>query len=286
MRGLRFVVAMCLFSLLCSCGKGVYNGAIPDLKFTHITHNKAGKRCFYLFDDNPEHLNKDFLADGNNPSSIAHFGELKPGIYTVFSYHHRGTAAESEHDLFFDVLLRAENEASFKITKIGLDHDWKWNKAWADFSGTDVYLPEYLKTYNCTCLGRQCAKADGVCKNGCGCAVRNELVAADCERFVELNKEFTVKAGDNSLLSEIIPTIGENRINEIRHGGYNEPVWLMMELEILSGEMSVDTVAYTDKAMASRNFDTMKKGRLAYEPQFKWDCRLCAGCVGRAFLYL
>ncbi|MBO5059804.1 MAG: hypothetical protein J6C82_02660 [Clostridia bacterium] len=271
MRLIRLICMTCIIALLCSCSGGNnYSGEIPDLKFTPVKYDSEGKSCFYLFDDNPEHLDKDFLADGESPSSIAHFGGLVPGVYTVFSYHHRGSAAESEADLFFDVLFCTQDEAEFEIRAIGLDHDWQWNKAWADFSGVDVFLPEYLKTFDCTCRGRcSCKKADGECKNGCACTVRNELVKSDSARFVGLHKRIKLKSGESGLLSELIPVIGEERINEIRHGGYDEPVWLMMEFEIISGEMSVDTVAYTDKANARDNFNTMKKGRVRKEPQFK-----------------
>ncbi len=268
MKGIRLTVLACIFALTCSCSGNLsnYTGEIPNLEFTHVTKDESGKSCYYLFDDNPEHLNPEFLADGETPSSIAHFDELKTGVYTVFSYHHRGDAAESEQDLFFDVLFRGGSEAEYRITKIGLDHDWQWNKVWADFSGTDVFLPEYLKTSACICKNCSCSKADGTCENEkCGCIVKNELVQADSDRFSGLNK--VIKG--NQLLSEVIPNIGTERINEIRHGSYNEPIWLMMEFEILAGELSVDTIAYKNKDIAKSNFEIMKKGKVAYEPQFK-----------------
>lgn len=271
MRKFHGILLVFVMFILCACKDAQYTeqtyfGEVPSLEFSQVTHNEEGKRCFYLFDDNPEHLKSDFLADGEVPSSIAHFGELEPGVYTVFSYHHRGSAAEENEDLFFDVLFRSEN-AEFKITRIGLDHDWNWNKAWADYSGVDVFAPEIINSFNCTCFGKTCAKADGECDEDCGCAVRDVLTEADSGKFSGLNKRVSATSGENLLLSEIIPDVGMEQINEIRHGGYNEPIWLMMEFEIISGEMTVDTIAYKDKQNC--DFDEMKEGRVANEPQFK-----------------
>ncbi len=257
--GMLCIIAAAL--MLTSCGKG-YSGEIPDLIFWPAKYTDDAKPCFYLFDDNPEHLNPEFLADGEEPSAIASFDGLTPGVYTVFSYHHRGSAAQSEQDLFFDMLFGTQSGAELKINRIGLDHDWQWNKAWADFSGVDVFSPMYLRTYSCE-NGGDCGDAD------CSCRVENELTLSDSTQFSELGEKVILGAGDKKLLSEVIPDIAEERINEIRHGGYNEPVWLMMEFEIVSGELSADTIAYCDREKARENFDTMKNGRVAYEPQFK-----------------
>ena len=260
------LVLVMLFLCGCQTKKTAsYTGEIPELRFSHTTKNEDGKKCFYLFDDNPEHLKEDFLADGENPSSIAHFGNLEPGVYTVFSYHHRGSAAEGNEDLFFDVLFRGDGE--FKVTRLGLDHDWNWNKVWADYSGVDVFAPEIINSFNCSCFGKFCAKENSECDENCGCAAIDVLTQAEPERFSGLNEIVTSKSGENLLLSRIIPNVGNDRINEIRHGGYNEPIWLMMEFEILSGELSVDTVAY--KSMENCDFNAMKKGKVADEPQFK-----------------
>lgn len=269
MRLLRFLCVLCICTSLCACAPN-YTGEIPNLKFTPTEKTQDGKPCFYLFDDNPEHLHKDFLADGEIPSSIAHFEALKPGVYTIFSYHHRGDSAESDTDLFFDVLFRSTQPSEYKITKMGLDHNWQWNKAWADFSGVDVYAPEYLKSFDCTCEKCKCGEPDGVCPDtACPCTVRDEFFKSDSLHYDDLNHSITAASSDKQLLSEVIPKIKEERINEIRHGSYNEPIWLMMEFEIISGEMTIDTVAYTDLEKAKASFDTMLGGRVEKEPQFK-----------------
>lgn len=266
---LRLIFAMLICIFLCSCAPN-YRGEIPNLEFEAVKYTNDGKPCYYLFDDNPEHLHEDFLADGDVSSSIAHFENLKPGIYTIFSYHHRGDSSEAEEDLFFDVLFRPRINSEYKINKIGLDHDWQWNKAWADFSGVDVYLPEYLKSFECTCPDKACSKPDSICpEEVCPCTVRNELVEANPERYVETGEIFAISGGQYQLLSEQITVIKNEKINEIRHGGYNEPIWLMMEFEIISGEMTVDTVAYNDLEKAKEKFGEMIPGRVAKEPQFK-----------------
>ncbi len=271
MRFLRLLCFICIGILLCSCTpEQTYFGEIPNLKFSHVKYTHDGKPCYYLFDDNPEHLNKNYLADGEIPSSIAHFDSLAPGVYTIFSYHHRGSAAAKDTDMFFDVLFRASQKAEYKITKIGLDHNWQWNKAWADFTGVDVYAPEYLKTYNCTCTDSQCLKPDGACNNSnCSCTIKDELTKSNSGYYQGLNITSVVTPEKSFLLSEQIPVIKEDRVNEIRHGGYDEPIWLIMEFEILSGELTVDTLAYTDLEKAKANFETMEKGSLAKEPQYK-----------------
>lgn len=271
MRFLRILCFICICTLLCSCTfEQTYFGEIPDLKFSHVKYTNDGKPCYYLFDDNPEHLNKNYLADGDSPSSIAHFDSLKPGVYTIFSYHHRGSAADKDTDMFFDVLFRSSQNAEYKITKIGLDHNWNWNKAWADFTGIDVHSPEYLKTYNCICPDGQCLNPDGVCNNSeCPCTIKDELTKSDSNYYQGLNIPSVVSAEKSILLSEQIPVIKVDRVNEIRHGGYDEPIWLMMEFEILSGELIVDTIAYTDLNKAKSNFNIMKNGSLAKEPQYK-----------------
>ncbi len=267
-KGLLIILGILSAILISGCGADTYTGEIPTLEFSKVTHTPDGKPCFYLFDDNPEYLNKNFLADGDIPSSIAHFDDLGEGVYTVFSYHHRGTAAESQEDLFFDLLFSADSGAKYKITKIGLDHNWQWNKAWADFTGTDVYLPEYLNTYNCTCQNGRCFEDDGICDGECDCIVKNQLVKADSGHYQGLNELQNISNG-YQLLSEIIPTIDKERINEIRHGGTVEPIWLIMEFEILSGSLDVSTMAYRDKEKAKENFGAMEKGYLDDEPQYK-----------------
>lgn len=264
---MKKAVLLLIFVLaLTSCaGESIvtYGGDVPELRFLPVTHTADGTKCFYLFDDNPEHLNENFLADGETPSSIAHFEGLKKGVYTIFSYHHRGTAAESEEDLFFDVLF--SGSGVFKITRLGLDHDWQWNNVWADFTGEEVFAPEIINSSGCTCARKACGKADGECIGDCTCADKNVRYLPE-NKFSGLSTEKELCI-DRKLLSEIIPEVEGERINEIRHGGYNEPIWLMIELEILSGEITVDTIAYKDKQNC--NFDEMKAGRVADEPQYK-----------------
>ena len=93
---------------LCSCSKQeavFYDPSAPVIQFTAKKVNENGIKEFYLFDDNPEYLNANYLADGESPSAIASFNNLSEGIYTVFSYHHRGEAADYDEDLFFDTMF-------------------------------------------------------------------------------------------------------------------------------------------------------------------------------------
>lgn len=259
---------------LSGCFAGTINGftdeEIPNLKFSAVKTDDLGNDCFYLFDDNPEHLHSEYLADAEEPSSVAHFGGLTKGIYTVFSYHHRGDCADSDTDLFFDTLFRGEETAEIKIHRIGLNRDWDWNSVWADYSGTEVYAPEYLQTFDCKCAdGCKCGEADGSCGGGCGCVKYDELTVPNRGKYGSLEEVYCVEGNDKLLLSEMLSGISENRLNEIRHGGYNEPIWLMLQFEVLSGKVSFDTIAYTDKETAKSNFDIMKNGRYEKEPQFK-----------------
>ena len=94
----KFILLTAILSLIftASCGSGGSGGvyldsSAPVLEFEPVKTSEDGKNEYYLFDDNPEHLNPNFLADSADaPSSIARFEDLQPGIYTVFSYHHRG----------------------------------------------------------------------------------------------------------------------------------------------------------------------------------------------------
>lgn len=270
---LCFCIAAIL--LLGGCQRAGKGGLAPaELVFTPVAQTADGKDMFYLFDDNPEHLNSRFLADGAEPSSIAHFADLKPGVYTVFSYHHRGDSVARDADLFFDAAFYTDSTASFRINRIGLDHDWQWNQAWADFTGVNVWMPEYYKTFNCVCPAGTCgcSGAEQECpraEEGCACIIRDELVVSDAGKFDNLGVTETLQADREILLSEFISNIGRQEINKYRYMGYDEPTWLIMEFEVLSGTMTFDTLAYTDKEAARANLRTMRHGAFDPEPQYK-----------------
>jgi len=241
----------------------------PVITFVHKTHDESGTPEFYLFDDNPEHLNPKFLADGNNPSSIAHFENLKPGIYTVFSYHHRGNSVGYDEDLYYDTVFSSDTGGKFEILAIGLDHDWDWNQAWADYTNTKVFMPEYIRSNDCTCGENcECMKEDGICPNDdCPAIIRNKEKNPNTYLFDNLNKP--VKVSKPIFLSDMIRHIQNNDINKFRYGGYDEPMWLMMKFRVINGNINFDTIAYQNKQEVKDNFKNIKKGAFDNEPQYK-----------------
>lgn len=276
--GFKLIAALLSAVMLCSCGIGKnISGAFisvdesaPVISFAARTSDGELPE-YYLFDDNPEHLNSKFLADGETPSSIAHFEGLMPGIYTVFSYHHRGYSVDLNADLYYDAVFSSDGGGSFEILNLGLDHDWDWNQAWADYTNMPVSMPEFLRTFNCTC-GEECpcGEEDGECINAhCPAVIRNQRRDPKTEAFVSLNRKNDVKGGEQVYLSELEERIGREDINHFRYGGWNEPMWLMMRFKVTDGSINFDTVAYQNIEAAKANFGTLLKGPFDNEPQYK-----------------
>ena len=224
---------------------------------------------FYLFDDNPEHLNPRFLADGGEPSSIAHFEKLGSGVYTVFSYHHRGDSCSFDSELFFDAAFSSQSEAEIELLAVGINNSWDWNKAWADYTGVPVIMPEFYRTFDCICEGNcLCRGGSDKCKSDCPAIIRGEERIPDTELYDGLN--IKISLSDSPLfLSDLVNYISKNSLNKFRTGGYNEPMWLMMKFRINSGSAVFDTLAYRDKNAAVENFSELKKGAYDNEPQYK-----------------
>lgn len=269
--------AAMVYASLCLCSCTAYDkSASPDpnapvIEFTAQTESDDGLPEYYLFDDNPEHLNSKFLADGETPSSIAHFDELTPGIYTVFSYHHRGYSTESDADLYYDAVFSSETGGSFEIMNLGLDHNWNWNQAWADYSGVTVEMPEFLRTFNCTCGDKcGCSSENGKCiQPECPAIIRGEKREPKTRDFIGLNITRKVQSGEQLYLSELIPYIKNADINHFRYGGWNEPMWLMMKFKVTDGTVNFDTAAYSDINAAKASFGSWLKGPFDNEPQYK-----------------
>lgn len=237
----------------------------PVIEFTAQTESEDGLPEYYLFDDNPEHLNSKFLADGETPSSIAHFENLTPGIYTVFSYHHRGYSVDFQADLYYDAVFSSADGGEFEILNLGIDHDWNWNQAWADYASENVSMPEFLRTFNCTCG----ANENEYHSSDCPAVIRGEIRTPNTAKYDNLNKSKSISAGDTTYLSEYVRYISKNDINHFRYGGWNEPMWMMMRFKVTGGTVNFDTIAYTDKAAAKKNFSTLKKGAFDNESQYK-----------------
>ena len=246
-----------------------YDESAPVIEFEKTRMNADGVREYYLFDDNPEHLNPRFLADGEVPSLIAHFEDLTPGIYTVFSYHHRGDSVDYQADLYYDAVFSSSTGGEFEILNLGLDHDWDWNQAWADYTGETVYMPEYIRSYSCTC-NEQLQGADGICTNPeCPGIIRNQSREPNTALYDNLLTVKEVSPGSPVYLSDFVTHIEKDGVNHFRYGGYNEPMWMMMRFEVKSGTVTFDTLAYTDKTAAQNNFNTLLKGAFDNEPQYK-----------------
>lgn len=256
---------------LCSCtdinDEAVIDYSAPIIEFNARETSADGTSEYYLFDDNPEHLNSRFLADSNEPSSIAHFSDLAKGIYTVFSYHHRGYSVGFDEDLYYDTVFSSSNGGSFKILSIGMDHNWDWNQAWADYTNTSVKMPEYFRTINCIC-GR-CNVGDGYINPDCPSVIRGESRQPKTAEFDCLNKDFNISGGEMYYLSEIEGRILREEMNHFRFGGYNEPMWLMMKFQVTGGTVDFDTVAYQNIDDAKAKFQLRQKGAFDNEPQYK-----------------
>ena len=265
----RLFTLLLMLIILCSCGKTEdyelsLDSSAPVIEFSPVKETDGASE-FYLFDDNPEYLNSSFLADGENPNAIAYFDDLQEGIYTAFSYHHRGESVGYEEDLYFDVLFSGDG-CEIEILQLGLDHNWDWNQAWADFTGTPVSMPEYFKTFECTC-GRNPQRDNGMCKTGCPAIKGNELRTPAYYGLSGMNE--VIKVDGKIFLSDIIPYISENDVNKFRYGGPVEPMWLMMKFRVLSGNAGFATVAYTSKEKAFENAGISGKGEFVNEPQYK-----------------
>ena len=271
------LIAVLSLIFTASCGSGGLGGvyldsSAPVLEFEPVKTSEDGKNEYYLFDDNPEHLNPNFLADSADaPSSIAHFEDLQPGIYTVFSYHHRGDSVDYQADLYYDAAFTAEEGGAFKILNIGLDHNWDWNQAWADYTNTPVLAPEYVQTFKCSCASDcGCRTGEDCYIPGCECIVRDERRDPKTALFDNIGAVKEVGSSDIVLLSDHISYISQNDINRFRYGGYDEPMWMMLKFEVVSGSVTLDTIAYQDKQTALNNIKTvMSPGKFEHEPQYK-----------------
>ena len=286
-KSIQLTAAAVLTAVLCSCGIHTagnsddkvitsesavnFDPSAPEINFTAQTHDENGKPMYYLFDDNPEHLNDRFLADGAIPSSIAHFEDLTPGIYTVFSYHHRGYSVDFQANLYYDAAFSTDSGGSFKILALGIDKNWDWNQAWADYTGTSVQMPMFMRTFNCTCGDTcTCMTENGTCiDQNCPAIIRGESRQPKTHLFTSLNRETPVSAGSPLFLSDIERRLTAEDINHFRYGGYNEPMWMMLRFEVVSGTVTFDTLAYQNKYAARANFSTLKKGPFDNEPQYK-----------------
>ena len=245
----------------------------PVLIFNAQKADADGTPLYYLFDDNPEHLNPAFLADGKQsaPSAIAHFESLTPGIYTVFSYHHRGNSLDYQADLYFDSAFSSDSGGSFEILALGLNNSWDWNQAWADYTNTPVDMPLYIRSFNCTC-GEHLDfdfNSESLIENDCPAIVRNESRLPKTEFWGSIGQERSLAAGENVFLSEHEPRILREDMHHFRYGGYNEPMWLYMQFRVKSGTVNFDTLAYSDFSAAKANFPTLLKGAYDEEPQYK-----------------
>lgn len=282
----KFISAVLLaLLLLCSCDMNEntetpsvtalsevsYDPNAPVISFETETVSSDGLPEYYLFDDNPEHLNSKFLADGDVPSSIAHFENLTSGIYTVFSYHHRGYSVDVNADLYYDAVFSTNDSGSFEILNLGLDHDWDWNQAWADYSGVPVVMPEFLRTFNCTC-GENCTCADtnGKCVNSdCQAVIKDQRRDPKTDEYNNLNVIKNISSGSPVYLSEFVSHISDEDINHFRYIGWNEPMWMMMKFKVTDGTVNFDTIAYQNIDEAKENFSLWLKGPFDNEPQYK-----------------
>ncbi len=254
-----FLLILMVFAL-CSCNnkEEVFcDPTAPVIEFEAKAVSEDGIKEFYLFDDNPEYLNKNYLADGDSPSAIASFKDLQEGIYTVFSYHHRGESAAYDEDLFFDTVFSGNGK--IELLSLGLDHDWNWNQAWADFTGVPVFAPRYLKNYNCTC-------GNEIHKSGCDAVIENQYWYPDKE-YKGIGE--TINIESPLFLSDIVKEIETEGINRFRYGSSVEPMWLVMKFRILEGSVDFHTVAYKSKEDALSNTPAMSDGSFWNEPQYK-----------------
>lgn len=243
----------------------------PVIEFVPVSQSDDGYNEYYIFDDNPEYLNENYLADGKTPSSIAHFENLSNGVYTVFSYHHRGESVDYNAELYYDVVFSATKDSELEILNLGLDHNWDWNQAWADYTETKVSMPMFLRTFNCTCeKSCSCNQENLVCLNSnCPAIIRDEFREPKTKEFDNLNQIKSIKAGERIYLSDLVSYITEYDLNHFRYGGAVEPMWLMMKFKIKTGDITFDTIAYTNKEVADSKFSIWKKGEFDNEPQYK-----------------
>lgn len=259
----------CIFvCIMCLCSCGAKENPI-DINF----QKTEGE--YYLFDDNPEYLRPEYTADGENPSSVASFDGLGEGAYTVFSYHHRGTSADIEDELYFDVLFSADN-AVIEFDNFCMDANWQWHKAWADYSGTSVERPLYFESSKCNC-----GHGGNKHKDGCAAVLGGDRFEPSFTEGLGL----PVKISGNVLLSDVLERIKDDNLNKFRNTSAVDPMWLMMKFKVLSGDVSLSTVCYSDAEKAAENFSVMRKGAFFNEVQYKGKAA-CAPKVSAEFDYV
>lgn len=272
MKNIKIMTAVVSIILILSgCGNNgtgdINTSKQSQIPLIEFKTEQGAEAEYYLFDDNPEHLTPDYLADGTNPSSIAHFGGLTPGVYTVFSYHHRGDSDDYQADLYYDTVFKSDDGGSFQILQIGLDNNWDWNQAWADYTNTSVKMPLYYRIYDCTC-GKGLNHRNGD-NTDCPAVIKEQYREPKTSLFTSLDKITELGKGESVFLSDIEDRISAEDINHFRYGGYNEPMWLMMKFRVVSGTIDFDTVAYRDRDNARSNIDVMADGAFRNEPQYK-----------------
>lgn len=191
---------------------------------------------YLIFDDHPEHIRRcDILDDGSyTPRALMHVENLGPGVYTVFSYHHKstgflaraGTVLDRNQPIYFDAAFYNSpgNYGDVQVTKLGYSSNGRdggdtWEnlfKAWEEYT------------------------------NGA-------LVTINYNNYTNISIDKTKWLRD--VLWEMYPGDDSRNSTRISSGAEMGYSMLMMEFVVTSGSVNFATVAYKNEQQGHAVFD-------------------------------
>ncbi len=191
----------------------VVNGGSSDSNVLDFTPKSGGK---FIYSSNPEKIEEAHLAESGN--MLDNYENLSPGKYTYMAWYHNGTSSPIHTDVLFN-----SNNAQIRINKLGLQvfpcidaPQWTGIQAYSDFIGKTI--DNSLEIHPCN---------PSVCYPA----------ALDLPKTYDINSNV-----QSRWLSDIYyNAYGKHYPNM---ANYNEPIYIIMEFEVLSGSTSLSTIAY------------------------------------------
>ncbi|MCI5893159.1 MAG: hypothetical protein MRZ66_07150 [Clostridiales bacterium] len=179
----------------------------------NFTPKSGGK---FIYSSNPERIDEEYLAESGN--MLDNYENLSPGKYTYMAWYHNGTSSP----IYTDVLFNS-NSAQIRINKLGLQvfpsresPRWTGIQAYSDFIGKTIDNSLETHPYN---------------------------PSACYPTELDLPKTYDINTNVQSRwLSDIYYDAYGEYYPDMEN--YNEPIYIIMEFEVLSGSPSLSTIAY------------------------------------------
>ena len=191
---------------------------------------------YLIFDDQPEHVRRcDILDDGSyTPRALMHVENLGPGVYTVFSYHHKsdgflaraGTVLDRNQPIYFDAAFYNSpgKYGDVQVTRLGYSSNGR------DRGDTWLNLFKAWEEYT----------------NG-------TPVTINYSNYTNISIDKTKWLRD--VLWEMYPGDDARNSTRISSGAEMGYSMLMMEFVVTSGSVNFATVAYKDEQQGHAVFD-------------------------------